>query len=177
MPERGTSRRTFIGLGSNLGTRRANCLEAVRRISRKDGIQVVALSSAYETEPQDIVSENIFINAVLEMRTVLEPGPLLNFLLEIEGQMGRDRNMGPDRTLDLDILFMEGVTVSGSREEGSLVLPHPRAGKRAFVLVPWAELAPDLFVESWGKTVGQMLDGLESLHPVLRKLPWQRFEE
>ena len=174
MPAWGKSRRSFIGLGSNLGGRRANCLEAVRRLSEREGVRVIGISRAYETEPQGIISKNNFINAVLEISTELGPESLIDLLLNIEAQMGRDRSAGPDRLIDLDILFMEGVIMSPEKNGGKLELPHPRAGKRAFVLIPWAELAPDLLVEPWGKTVRQMLEGLDSMHCVIDSLTWER---
>ena len=174
MPPGGNRRRTFIALGSNLGDRIANCLEAVRRISETGDVETIRLSSPYETEPAGIVSDKLFINAVLEVRTSLDPEVLLDLLLKIEQQMGRDRAAGPDRTIDLDILFMEGIiTASGHTKAGKVDLPHPGAGERAFVLMPWAELAPDLVIEPWKKTVRQMLGGLPSMHPVLRRVSWE----
>ena len=174
MPAWGKARRTFIGLGSNLGARRANCLEAVRKLSQREGMRVIGISRAYETKPEEIISKNNFINAVLEISTELGPESLIDLLMNIEAQMGRDRSAGPDRLIDLDILFMEGVMISPEKNARKLELPHPRAGKRAFVLIPWAELAPDLLVEPWGKTVRQMLEGLDSTHCVIDSLPWKR---
>ncbi len=173
MPLSPSFRRAFIALGSNLGDKIANCIEAARKISETEGVVCVTLSHPYETAPFQMVSDNVFINAVLEARTNLSPWDLLERLLEIEAGMGRDRTRGPDRTIDLDILFMEGIIIDGKRNGYDLVLPHPRMGQRAFVLMPWAELAPDLVVEPFGKTVMQMLQDLPSSFPVLRRLSWE----
>ncbi len=166
-------RRAFIALGSNLGDRIANCLKAKDMLSKTPGIETVRSSSPYITEPVDMESDNTFINAVLEVRTCLEPETLLDSLLDIERMMGRDRASGPDRTIDLDILFMEGINITKDHGRGDLTIPHPRIKERAFVLMPWAEIAPHLFIESLGRTVGQMLQDLPSQKEVLERVSWE----
>ncbi|RUM87998.1 MAG: 2-amino-4-hydroxy-6-hydroxymethyldihydropteridine diphosphokinase [Thermodesulfatator sp.] len=170
-------RRTFIALGSNLGDRIANCLQAVELISHTDCTEVVRLSSPYVTEPVEMVSKNSFINAVVEIMTCLSPVTLLETLLDIEKKMGRDRSKGPDRTMDLDILCMEGVIMADEWRMSRLTLPHPAIRQRAFVLLPWAEIAPDLLVAPWNKTVRQMLESLPSMYPVLKKTDWDTSKE
>ena len=167
------SRKAFIALGSNLGNRRASCMDAAGRLAGLEGMEVVRISSPYETEPVGIASKNLFINAVMEINTDLEPGRLLEVLLEIEQEMGRDRAAGPDRTIDLDILFVEDMIMDRACPGGRLVLPHPRIRERDFVLVPWAELAPELVVEPWGRTVRQMVEDLPAGNSVVRQVSWK----
>lgn len=166
-------RKAFIALGSNLGNRTANCMDVTRRLSESEGIKVVRISSPYETEPVGIASKKCFINAVMEINTDLEPGRLLDILLEIEQEMGRDRAAGPDRTIDLDILFVEDIIGDLACSSGRLILPHPRIRERDFVLVPWAELAPELVVDPWGRTVRQMVEDLPACHSVLSRVSWE----
>ncbi len=167
-------RQSFIAIGSNLGDRIANCFEAIGRLSCVRGINLTDISSFYETEPVDMESDNLFINAVCCIKTAMEPEVLLDILLDIEKRMGRDRSAGMDRTMDLDLLFMQGI-LAGHEDFASgqgLVLPHPRARERAFVLVPWAEIAPDLLVEPWGMTVKEMLKALKPGGPGVQRIPW-----
>lgn len=134
----------FIGLGGNLGDREGN-LAAARSALSRGTIDIVAESSIYQTEPWGPVPQGRYLNQVLRGRTRLEPRALLAKLLEIERTLGRDRTReeryGP-RTIDLDILLY------GDRDvrEPDLQIPHPRMMQRAFVLVPLAEIAPDLLV-------------------------------
>ncbi len=100
-------------------------------------------------------SSNWFINAVAEISTSLEPRALLNLLLDTERALGRDRRI-MDRTVDLDLLYIGDMVL----EEKMLIVPHPRLHKRRFVLAPWSELAPDLRLEPWGKTVSELLESL-----------------
>jgi 2-amino-4-hydroxy-6-hydroxymethyldihydropteridine diphosphokinase len=121
--------------------------------------RVACRSSLYSTEPVGFAGQPRFVNAVVALETELVPRELLEALLQIELEFGRDRaasfTNGP-RTLDLDILLLDGVTVS----EPGLEIPHPRLAERAFVLVPLCEIAPDLFDIRHQKTVSQLLHGL-----------------
>ena len=134
----------FIGLGSNLGDREGN-LAAARSALSRGVIDIAAESSVYETEPWGPVPQGRYLNQVLRGETTLDPHGLLAALLEIERALGRDRTReqryGP-RTIDLDILRY------GDREvrEPDLQIPHPRMIERAFVLVPLAEIAPEIIV-------------------------------
>jgi 2-amino-4-hydroxy-6-hydroxymethyldihydropteridine diphosphokinase len=142
----------YIGLGSNLGDRVAKLREAVVRLSQV--IDVTRVSRLYVHAPLGYVSEDAFINAVVEGRTVLKPMDLLAELQKIEHAMGRRRGIqhGP-RPIDLDILFY-GATQLDSIE---LTIPHPRLAGRAFVLKPLAELVPDLMHPVLYYTVTQLL--------------------
>ncbi|NPA94297.1 MAG: 2-amino-4-hydroxy-6-hydroxymethyldihydropteridine diphosphokinase [Thermodesulfobacteria bacterium] len=167
----GTKRslRAFIAVGSNLGARVSNCKRAVSMVDESPGVDCLSRSSLYETAPVGINSQRPFVNGVFEVRTTLGPLDLLDVLLEVEKQMGRDRSQGPDRVIDLDLLNMEGVTRQPD-ERSDLELPHPRLADRDFVLVPWAEIAPDVVVEGLGKTVRELLECLSSLESVIRKV-------
>jgi len=132
--------RVFVGLGANLGDARATLAAAVKALENHPGITLVAMSSLYRTAPVDATGPD-YINAVVELRTTLAPMPLLQALKAIEADHGRQRPYRhAPRTLDLDLLLY------GQRQadDPQLTLPHPRLHRRAFVLEPLAELAPDL---------------------------------
>ncbi|MEI2654351.1 MAG: 2-amino-4-hydroxy-6-hydroxymethyldihydropteridine diphosphokinase [Microthrixaceae bacterium] len=129
--------RTFISVGSNLGDRRAFLRDAVDSLP-----DVVAVSSVFETDPMGGPgNQGAFLNIVVELDTELTPSALLSVCHRIESAAHRvrDERWGP-RTLDLDIIWMEGVTM----DEPRLTIPHPRWKERKFVLAPLRELAPDL---------------------------------
>ena len=132
--------RVFVGLGANLGDARATLAAAVKALENHPGITLVAMSSLYRTAPVDATGPD-YINAVVELRTTLAPSQLLQALQAIEADHGRQRPYRhAPRTLDLDLLLY------GQRQadDPQLTLPHPRLHRRAFVLEPLAELAPDL---------------------------------
>jgi 2-amino-4-hydroxy-6-hydroxymethyldihydropteridine diphosphokinase len=131
------TRRAFLSLGSNLGDRRRYLLEAVQTL----GDSVAAVSDAYETDPVGGPEQGAFLNIVVELDTDLAPRELLAVChrLETGADRVRQERWGP-RTLDVDIVWIEGVTV----DEPDLQIPHPRMGVRRFVLAPLAELAPEL---------------------------------
>jgi 2-amino-4-hydroxy-6-hydroxymethyldihydropteridine diphosphokinase len=128
--------RTFIGVGSNLGDRRAHLRDAVDSLP-----DVVAVSSVYETDPVGGPTQGPYLNIVVELNTEIEPHGLLRVCHRIEAAANRvrDQRWGP-RTLDVDIIWMDGVTIDDAR----LTLPHPRWRDRRFVLVPLRELAPEM---------------------------------
>lgn len=133
-------RRAFVALGSNEGDRLAALSGAVRAIGGIAQTRVVATSRVYETEPAYFGDQDLFANAVVEVRTGLHPRALLEALLSVEDAAGRVRTFanGP-RCLDVDLLWMEGERHAGTR----LTLPHPLMGERDFVLVPLADLVGD----------------------------------
>ncbi|MBW1947060.1 MAG: 2-amino-4-hydroxy-6-hydroxymethyldihydropteridine diphosphokinase [Deltaproteobacteria bacterium] len=161
-------KRTYIGLGANLGNRIENCIKALGLLSGHPEIEVLRCSRWYETEPVEIDTSRWFINAVAEMITALGPEDLLANLLAIEKALGRDRQKTGDRPIDLDLLFMEGVFMRTFNHQ--IQVPHPRLSGRRFVLIPWAELAPDLFLAPWNRTVSELLAGLPEDGPKVRKL-------
>jgi 2-amino-4-hydroxy-6-hydroxymethyldihydropteridine diphosphokinase len=163
-PRRGTLREmrtAYIALGSNLASQAgppevtlaaaASKLESLGRLASR--------SSLYSTAPIGFGDQPRFLNAVIALETDLAPAALLEKLLSIEKDFGRNRAdsipNGP-RTLDLDILLLGDLQVS----EPGLEIPHPRLAERSFVLVPLAEIAPEIVVASHGKTVAQLLQTL-----------------
>lgn len=163
----GRIKRAFIGLGANLGRRAANMERALKLLAQSPRIHGVRCSPFYETEPVGLATDHWFLNAVAELQTSLSPPELLKVLLGIERIMDRDRSMGGDRPIDLDLLYVEGEEY----DRLGIRVPHPRLSQRSFVLAPWAELAPDLVLNPWEKTVGELLRALPESGPVVR--PWQ----
>jgi 2-amino-4-hydroxy-6-hydroxymethyldihydropteridine diphosphokinase len=141
--------RAFIGLGSNLGDRAANLRNAVRGLAATPGIDVIQVSSLYETEPVGGPLQDEYLNAVVEINTLLGHRALFDACMTIEHALGRDRSTeerwGP-RPIDLDLLAMGDLVVS----DPDLEIPHPRLAERAFVLVPWSEIAPYVTVPGLG---------------------------
>jgi 2-amino-4-hydroxy-6-hydroxymethyldihydropteridine diphosphokinase len=151
----------YIALGANLaswaGRPEATLTAATEHLDRLG--RIAARSSLYSTEPVGFAEQARFVNAVVALETELEPRALLNQLLVIEKEFGRDRSAsipnGP-RSLDLDILLIDHLEIN----EPGLELPHPRLAERAFVLVPLHEIAPNLEVAGRGKTVEELLKWL-----------------
>lgn len=137
----------YISLGSNLGDRWAHLRAGVRGLERA-GLELLALSSVWETEPIDSAPP-WYLNMVVSVRAVLQPLELLDTLLDIERQAGRVRSTrNAPRTLDLDLLLLGDLEVRKPR----LHLPHPRMWQRRFVLEPLAEIAPELRNPATGRT-------------------------
>jgi 2-amino-4-hydroxy-6-hydroxymethyldihydropteridine diphosphokinase len=146
------SHQVFIALGTNLGDRPANLETALQALEPK--VQIVARSPVYQTPPWGYQDQPDFLNQVVEGRTDLSPQELLVFLKQVESSMGRVKTVqdGP-RIIDLDILFYDNRVL----ETPNLTIPHPRMEGRGFVLVPLADLAPDLLHPVFGLSVREML--------------------
>ena len=129
----------YLGLGSNLGLREDNLLRAIDLL--RPLVRVHCSSSVYQTAPWGYVEQPIFLNCVLEVTSTLAPHRLLDSVIGLEREMGRQRGAryGP-RLIDVDILLYGNLNLDHS----DLQIPHPRMHMRAFVLVPLAELAPNL---------------------------------
>jgi 2-amino-4-hydroxy-6-hydroxymethyldihydropteridine diphosphokinase len=137
----------YVALGANLGDPKATVLAAFAALANLPESRVARCSSLYRTAPVGILSQPDFVNAVALLETTLAPEALLDALLDIEARFGRirrERN-GP-RTLDLDLLLYDDIELDLPR----LTLPHPRLHLRAFVLLPLAEVAPDLAIPRRG---------------------------
>ena len=146
----------YLSLGSNLGDRLANLRKACDEIEPK--IHLIDQSPVYETEPWGYSDQPLFLNQVVKAETDLEPFDLLTFLKDTEVHIGRRETFrfGP-RLIDLDILFYDDL----SMETPSLTIPHPRMKERAFIIMPLADIAPDLVHPSLGKTINQLKDDLD----------------
>lgn len=155
--------KAYIGMGGNVpswaGSPAETLVAAAERLESLG--RVVARSSLYSTEPVGYAHQPRFVNAVIALETELPPRALLQRLLEIEKEFGRDRTAGiPNgpRSLDLDIVLYGEQSIS----EPGLEIPHPRLAERAFVLVPLNEIAPQIRDSRSGKTVGQLLHSLRN---------------
>jgi 2-amino-4-hydroxy-6-hydroxymethyldihydropteridine diphosphokinase len=151
----------YIGMGANLpsvaGSPEATLAAAAARLESLG--EIVSRSSLYSTEPVGFAAQPRFVNAVVALETELSPRDLLNSLLAIEHDFGRDRSSGianGPRTLDLDILLFDDFAIG----EPGLEIPHPRLSERTFALIPLSEIAPRVIVTGSGFTVSQWLDRL-----------------
>lgn len=146
----------YLALGSNIGDKAGHLRQAVARIAALPETRVIARSSIYRTPPWGKLDQDWFANAVIAVETGLEPAPLLEACLAIEAAMGRERRerWGP-RVIDIDLL----IHGTARLESAKLTLPHPAMTERAFVLVPLAEIAPDLAIR--GRPVAEILAGLD----------------
>jgi len=132
---------SYLSLGSNLGTREDNILEAASRIKALEEVKLLDLSSLYESQPQGMETENTFMNAACKIEASCTAVELLRMTQSIEARMGRIRESGSrDRIIDIDIVLFGDEEMSGR----DLVVPHPRLRERLFVLIPLMELEPSI---------------------------------
>lgn len=148
--------RVAIALGSNLGDRRAHLDYAVARLQRV--ISDLRVSRYYETAPVGVTGpQPEFLNAAAAGDTTLSAREILDLLLSIERERGRERPFeNAARTLDLDLILLGSQVIN----EDGLVVPHPRFRERRFVLEPLAEISPDLVDPVTGSTIAQLLGGV-----------------
>ena len=143
----------YVALGSNLGDKEANLRRALELLIER-GVEIVKTSTFISTEPYGVTDQPTFLNGVCEVRTSLEPLALLHTLLEIEQEMGRVRlRHWGERNIDLDLLLYEDVVM----DTPELKLPHPDMQNRDFVLLPLAEIAPELIHPAIGKSISELV--------------------
>ena len=149
----------FLSLGSNVGDRADFVSRAIVKLSKHPQIEVRRHSELYETEPLEMPDQPWFVNAVVQVETLLPPMTLLDALQGLEAELQREQAVtwGP-RAIDLDILLYDDLLVAEPR----LIIPHIRMHDRAFVLVPMAEIAPDVVHPILGLSISDMLGGLKT---------------
>ena len=148
----------YVALGSNLGDKEDNLRRALELLEER-GVEVVRVSSFICTEPYGVTDQPQFLNGVCEVRTSLEPLELLRTLLEIEQEMGRVRvRHWGERNIDLDLLLYEDVVMNTPE----LILPHPDMQNRDFVLLPLAEIAPEIVHPTLQKTIHELVISLSA---------------
>ncbi len=142
----------YLALGSNMGNRPANLKAAIDNLSPQ--MAVKKKSTVYETPPWGYADQPAFLNQVVQAETYMQPESLLHHLKRLEAALGRTPSFhnGP-RLIDIDILFFDDMIL----DSAALKLPHPRLHERAFVLVPLAELAPDLVHPVLNKSMRDLL--------------------
>ena len=160
-------RLVYLSLGSNIGDRATNLNAAIAALPDA-GVSVHKVSSLFEIEPVDYLQQDWFLNCVVEGETRLAPGELLSKLREIESRMGSKKLIakGP-RIIDIDILLYGDETIATPE----LQVPHPRMTQRRFVLVPLAEIAPELAHPSWHASVKDLLAATSDRSEVRRLNP------
>ncbi|MFC1493709.1 2-amino-4-hydroxy-6-hydroxymethyldihydropteridine diphosphokinase [Thermodesulfobacteriota bacterium] len=158
-------KKVFVGIGSNLGDSRKNCIGAIDRINDHPDCKVLKVSSFYSTEPVGVEDQNWFTNAVVIISTSLEAEGLMKVLLDIEREMGRIRTgtRWEARTIDLDILLFGDDIIN----KKNLTVPHPLMHKRRFVMAPITDIEPEKIHPVLGKRMAQILVELpEAEQPV-----------
>ncbi len=150
----------FLSLGSNKGDRLSQIQQAVNFLTADNSIKLVASSAFYETEPWGNKKQCWFVNAVIAIRTELQPVELLRICQSIEAKLGRDRALEEkwgERAIDIDILFYDNLVLSNE----ILEIPHKYVHERAFALVPMLEIAPNYMHPVLNKSILDLHDALD----------------
>lgn len=153
----------YLCLGSNLGQRDKNLTHALELLSQR--VNLGKVSSVYETEPVGYKEQPLFLNMVCQITTDLNPGELLHLAKDIETEMGRKPSFpNAPRPIDIDILLYDDQII----QTQDLTVPHPRLADRAFVLIPLAEIAPELTHPQLDKSMAELTSIVEG-HSGVRK--------
>jgi len=157
----------YLALGTNLGDRKQNLREALQRLP--PGVEIVAISRLYETEPAYVLNQPSFLNIAVKGSTALAPTELLVYLKQIETDVGREKTIrfGP-REIDLDIIFYDDLVLKTS----DIHIPHPRMAERGFVLRPLADIAADVVHPTLKQSVADLAAKLSAKDGVLRIVDW-----
>ena len=154
----------YLSLGSNLGDRRANLKKALRLMG--ESVEIASVSSVYDTAPVGVGEQPRFLNLMCCVNTGIGPVQLLSLIKGIELSMGRDLSLrNAARLIDIDIIFY-GDTIIESPE---LIIPHPRMRERAFVLVPFSEIAPEVGHPVTGERIDELVSRVEGRDGVVKK--------
>lgn len=152
--------KAYLGLGTNLGQKKENLEKALEILNSHGSVQVLKVSSFYETDPMGYENQDKFLNAAVVCETSMGPYELLDFIQEIEKALKRVREIrwGP-RTIDVDILLYDSLELL---DEPRLIIPHPRMVEREFVLAPLSEIAPEMVHPGTGKSIALLLEELKN---------------
>ncbi len=144
----------FVSLGSNVGNRKENLKQALLYLKQNN--QILHISSVYETAPWGNADQGNFLNQIAEIASDYKPAELLEFLQDIESQMGREPSemRYQPRVIDIDILFYEHIIITSP----ALMIPHPLIHERRFILVPMVEIAEKFVHPVLGRTMKELLD-------------------
>lgn len=147
----------YVALGSNMGDKQKNIDNAISKIKELNINRIINTSKFYETEPVGFKEQDNFLNGVIELKTLMTPLELIHFLLGIEKDLKRVRDipMGP-RTIDLDILLYDDIITS----DEEVIIPHPRMHERTFVLLPLNDIAPYKMHPILNKRMKELLEDL-----------------
>lgn len=159
----------YVALGANLNNPTEQIETAIQELDHLPGTQMTERSGLYASQAAGYADQPDYVNAVVQLQTWLSPRDLLDSLLDIEHRHGRERSFrNAPRTLDLDILLYDALRV----DQPGLHIPHPRMHERAFVLLPLAEIAPDIILPGHGTLIdtlaGLVRDSVRLLKPYTR---------
>lgn len=154
----------YIGLGSNLGDKKKNLKDAIEEIKESKFNKITKTSEIYETKPVGYTDQDNFLNCAIEIKTLLTPIELIQFLLEAEKKLKRERivRWGP-RTIDLDVLLYDNIITSVEE----IVIPHPRMHERLFVLEPLSKIAPYIMHPIINKRIIELRDEIAEKEKLL----------
>ena len=146
----------FLSLGSNLGDRESNLAQATIALSINYQISDIISSSYYESDPLYNEDQPLFLNSILKFSTTLKPFDILDITQKVEKMLGRSqkKEKNQPRIIDIDILFHGGATL----ETDELIIPHPMISLRKFVLIPFAEIAPEFNIPHTNLKINDLLN-------------------